>query len=85
MELLMMKPDAISGFLINHLWQSTIFGILALAAILNFTPRACTCSLCIMDCYLIEIPDSFRSSGFPRFMARLESFFIFYDDCLGLG
>ncbi len=34
MELLMMKPDAISGFLINHLWQSTIFGILALAAIL---------------------------------------------------
>ncbi|HSE41975.1 MAG TPA: M56 family metallopeptidase, partial [Acidobacteriota bacterium] len=34
MEVLMTNPDAISGFLINHLWQSTIFGILALAAIL---------------------------------------------------
>jgi beta-lactamase regulating signal transducer with metallopeptidase domain len=34
MEVLMTKSDAISGFLINHLWQSTIFGLIALAAIL---------------------------------------------------
>jgi bla regulator protein blaR1 len=78
MEVLMTKPDAISGFLINHLWQSTIFGILALAAILILrrAPARVRYVLWIAISLKFLIPSAALVSAASFLGLNLSSFFI---------